>query len=401
MEEDDTPLRIAIDLRHFDPTSSGQQRYQWRLGLWLAECGHEVHFLTVRHRTAQVAAPPGVLLHRVEDLSRTRLRAFLTKLRPDIIMLNPERSRRYRGVPANILRPGYGTDHYSQKARSFRRPLMSFARRIIRLAPWVQAERRWERALYEGRTPPPQVIAVSNYMRREILASYAIPPEHVHVIHNGVDLTEFSPSERDRLRAGERRRWGIPETAVCLLFIGHNFRLKGLWELVDVVRQIRAEAGGRDLHLLVAGKGSSDAQRRRARRLASLPDLKGAIHLGGAMSPAMRAYAAADAMVHLTWHDSFGFVALEAMASGLPVITTPFAGAAELIENGVSGLVVDAGQRHAVAEAIRRLLDPDLRSSMGSAAVAAAAANSEQANFRKVLEVMRIARSHASARTNT
>lgn len=397
MTDSSSTMRIAIDLRHFDPASSGQQRYIWRLGAWLAANGQDVHFLTVRHRTAHTQAPPGVQLHRVEVRSRAQLRAFLDELRPDILMLNPERSRRYRGIPANLLRPGYGTDHYSQKMRSFRHPLTSIARHLVRLTPWVQLERRWERAFYEGRTPPADVIAVSDYMRREILAGYAIPPGHVHVVHNGVDLAEFSPSERDRFRGEQRRAWGIPESAVCLLFIGHNYRLKGLWELVDAVREVRAGEHGGNLHLLVAGRGTSEGQRRRARQLADLPDLRGALHLGGVVSPAMRAYAASDALVHLTWHDSFGFVALEAMASGLPVITTPFAGAAELIQDGVSGLLVDAGDRAAVVRALRRLLDPNLRRSMGLAAAATGAANPEQANFRKVLDVMRIARARGAA----
>jgi glycosyltransferase involved in cell wall biosynthesis len=390
-------MRIALDLRHFDPSSSGQQRYKWRLGIWLAARGHDVHFLTIRQRMAHAEPPPGVRLHRLEAVPRTQLRAFLHELRPDILMLNPERSRRYRGIPANVLRPGYGTDHYSQKLRSFRHPLMSVARRMGRLTPWAQLERRWERAFYEARTPQPEVIAVSHYMRREILASYDIPPDHVHVVHNGVDLTEFSPAARARLRAEQRQAWGIPDGAVCLLFIGHNFRLKGLWELAEVVRQIRTGTGGGDVHLLVAGKGTSASQRRMARRLAELPGLKGALHLGGAVSPAMRAYAAADALVHLTWHDSFGFVALEAMASGLPVITTPFAGAAELIEDGVSGLLVQAGDPDAVAAAVRRLLDAGLRDGMGRAAAVVAAAHPEEANFGKVLAVMQAARSRDAA----
>lgn len=382
-------LRIALEIRIPDRRESGQQRYLWRLGAWLARRGHDVHYLTVLDHEPDVRTPPGTRLHRLGPLSGRALRAAVRSLDLDVLLLNPERSRRFRGLHANVLRPGYGTEHYRQKLRSFRTPLRSAARRLLRAMPWEALERRWERAFYEDPDPPPHVIAVSRYMRDEVLDSYRVPPDHVHVIHNGVDLDEFRPGRAAALRAEERERFGIPGDALCLLFMGHNFRLKGLWPLMETVRRLRAGHPDVDLHLLVAGRGTGERQRRRARRFIADHDLGHAVHLAGPVRPAIRAFAAADIFAHLSWHDAFGFVTLEAMASGLPVITTPFTGATEIVEDGVSGLIVDPGDPDAITAAVRRLLDPALRRRVAAAALEVGSRHSEEANFERVLAVLR------------
>lgn len=232
---------------------------------------------------------------------------------------------------------------------------------------------------------------MSGLMRDEILDSYQIPPGNVHVIHNGVDLLEFNPGRRQELRSAERQRWGIPPDALCFLFMGHNYRLKGLWLLVDVIRRLRAEAPNDDIHLLVAGRGTGKSQRRQARRHIRRHGLEAVVHLAGPVRPAIRAFAAADAFLHLSWHDAFGNVTLEAMASGVPVITTPHVGAAEFFEHGVSGLIVDPGDPGALLASARQLLDPGVRARMGLAAAAAGGRHTEEDNFRAVEAVFHTA----------
>jgi UDP-glucose:(heptosyl)LPS alpha-1,3-glucosyltransferase len=384
---------VGIQVRTFTPRS-GQDRYLWRLGAWLAGQGHRVEFLCVRPQPA-ATPPPGVRLHPLHGRSRRALRGYVADLELDVLLVNPERARDFRGLRANVLRPGYGTDHYRQKLRSFRSPPALALRRLLRLAPWVLAERRWERGFYEAADPPPRVVANSSYMRDEVLASYAIPPDHVHVVHNGVDTGEFNPAGRLRLRAEMRRRWGIPEDAVAFLVVGHNFRLKGLWQLIRLLAALRAEPAAPDVRVLVAGSGTGRWQVRRARRLMARHGVADAVHLLGAVHPVLHAYAAADALIHLSWHDSFGFVVLEAMASGLPVVTTRFAGAAEVLDDGVSGLLADPGDPGQVLDRLRILLDPALRQRMGGAAATAAAAHPEERSFAAVADVVRLAAGEA------
>lgn len=382
-------MRIGIDVRVADPAEPGQQRYLWRLGGWLGAGGHDVHYLTVRAQREGVTTPPSTTLQRLDGASRRHLRAAVGELELDVLLLNPERSRTYRGIPANLLRSAYGTEQYLQKLRSFRSPLERALRTALRAAPWTRAELRWERAFYEGRTPAPDVIAQSHYMREQILASYRIPPDHVHVVHNGVDTSEYAPGGRLALRDEMRRRWSVPDEALCLLFLGHNFRLKGLWRILAVLPAVGDV--GRPVHLLVAGKGTGSGQRRKAERLVRAAGLEGRVSFAGPVRPALLALAAADALLHLSWHDSFGFVTLEAMASGLPVVTTAWVGASELIEHGTSGLLVDPADDEQIAAAVRTLADDGRRAALGAGAAEVGARHDEPSNFRQVLHVMRTA----------
>ena len=116
----------------------------------------------------------------------------------------------------------------------------------------------------------------------------------------------------------------------------------------------------------------------------------------GPVQPSIKALAAADALMHLSWHDSFGFAALEAMASGLPVVCTRYAGASEIIEDGTSGFLVEPDHDEEVLEAIRMLATTNVRSRMGVAAAAVGSLHGEATNFADVLRVL--AAAHARSR---
>ena len=92
------------------------------MGAWFAAAGHDVHYLTVKKQPEVVTAAKGTTLHRLHGVSRPGLRDAVAALELDALLLNPERSRRYRGIEANVLRSAYGTEHYRQKLKSFRGP---------------------------------------------------------------------------------------------------------------------------------------------------------------------------------------------------------------------------------------------------------------------------------------
>ena len=382
-------MRIGIDLRVAPPTGPGQQRYLWRLGAWLATQGHAVEFVSVLPQPASVAAPAGTHFHSLVGQSNAQIKRSITALALDALLLNPERSRPFRGVPANVLRAAYGTEQYIQKLRSFRHPVEWVARKALRAAPWTLDEMRVERQFYESRTVAPDVIAQSHYMRGQILSSYRVPESHVHVVHNAVDTEEYTPARRLALREEMRQRWNIPSDALCLLFLGHNFRLKGLWQILQVLPTVGNLR--RPVHLLVAGKGTGSPQRRKAQRMVRAYGLESQVTFAGDVRPSLQAHAAADALLHLSWHDSFGFVSLEAMASGLPVVTTKYVGASELIMDGASGVIVDPAKNSEIVEAIRRLNDDTWRARIGAAAAIEGAKHDEPRNFAQVHEVLRTA----------
>lgn len=214
--------------------------------------------------------------------------------------------------------------------------------------------------------PHQRLVAVSGGVREELARYYGADPAAVRVIYNGVEPAEFAPEALAPLRAPTREALGFLPEAPVLLFIGDFYR-KGLATAIAALA--RLETPG--VQLLVVGRGEIEGFRERAAE-AGVGDR---VHFVG-FQPDVRPYfAAADAFVFPTRYEPFGMVITEAMAAGLPVVTSRAAGAAEVITPGIDGVLLDDPEdAGALAAAIDDLLsDPERRRAMGEAARSAAA----------------------------
>jgi UDP-glucose:(heptosyl)LPS alpha-1,3-glucosyltransferase len=200
-----------------------------------------------------------------------------------------------------------------------------------------------ERRMFAG---TPEIVAISRRGAGEIARLYGVDPARLSVIYNGVDLSRFHPDNRARHRAPARVEAGIAPDAWTVLFTGSGFERKGLATAV----QAFAALGDRTSRLLVVGRGDTRPYRRLAERLA----VDERVVWLGPRPDVDRWYAAADVLVLPTRYEPFGNVHLEALASGLPVVTTTAAGGAEIVSDE-SGAVVPPGDPQAVAIALERL----------------------------------------------
>jgi UDP-glucose:(heptosyl)LPS alpha-1,3-glucosyltransferase len=191
-----------------------------------------------------------------------------------------------------------------------------------------------------------------------------MPPDRVVVAHNGVDSRRFSPAVRALHRERQRAALGAAPDETLLLFVGKGFARKGLAVLLAAIGQLYA-AGARGLRLAVVGQGATVRWEGLARELGIADRVR---FVGHASDPEAY-YVAADVFVLPTFFDPFANATLEAMASGLPVITSRSNGASEILTPGADGLVVDDPRDAAgVARAIGDLMDPARREAMGRAA---------------------------------
>ena len=172
------------------------------------------------------------------------------------------------------------------------------------------------------------VICNSNMVKEEVRRHFGLAEDKLHVIYNGVALAAFNPALRGEWRARKREELGIADGAMVFLFVGSGFRRKGLPQL------LRAMTGARDAHLVVVG---ADKELPQLRRAAEQSKLSGRVHFAGGQEDVKPWYGMADCFVLPTLYDPFPNAALEAMACGLPLITSSQCGAAELIESGVEG----------------------------------------------------------------
>ena len=204
------------------------------------------------------------------------------------------------------------------------------------------------------------VICNSRMVAEEIRQEYGVDPARLRVIYNGVDSDHFRPGALHAETLQIRPRLGISPEAPVFLFVGSGFERKNLAAAMTALARMPRE----DSQLIAVGQ---DKHANRYRALARRLGVAHRVHLVGPQDDVRPWYGAADALVLPTLYDPFANVVLEAMASGLPVITSLKCGAVDLIESGKNGLLGDALDLHVLAEHMSALCDPDIRRRIGAA----------------------------------
>jgi glycosyltransferase involved in cell wall biosynthesis len=197
---------------------------------------------------------------------------------------------------------------------------------------------RWEREAYEKADV---VVAVSRLVRDEV-AGIGIPEERIRVVLNGVDLDEFRPGP------GDRARHGLPSGVPLAIFVGEaHTRRKNLETVIAALRHAPA------LHVAVVGSGAGSGYPRLAARLG----VAERVHFLGFRKDVAEIMRCADAFVLPARYDPCPLVLLEALASGLPVVTAVTVGGAELVSRESGVVLSDPNDAWALAAALRSVID--------------------------------------------
>ncbi len=208
------------------------------------------------------------------------------------------------------------------------------------------------------------VICNSRMVRDEIRAHFGVAENKLHVIYNAVDPDVFKPAPPEA-RAEARARLKLADDAVTFLLVGSGYARKGVETAIRALAALPAPA-----HLVVVGR---DKRLARYAALARSLKLSGRVTITGPQTDTLPFYAAADAFVLPTLYDPCPNAALEAMACGLPLVTSTKCGAAEIALEHDAGLVADARDVDAFAAHMGTLLDAGARAAMGERAHAAVA----------------------------
>ena len=211
-------------------------------------------------------------------------------------------------------------------------PVRTLARWVRVLDPTSYSFARLERRQYL--TPPTPVILVNSRMVRGHFQKYLRVPENaVRVLYSAVDPDRFTTDDRAAARARERAAWGVTHETVGL-FVAMNYRLKGLAPLLRSI--VHVPRDGRFRLVVIGGKKFS-----RYSALASRLGVEDRVFFGGFQPDPRNAYFGADFLVHPTFYDPGSLVALEALACGLPVITSRYNGNHELLPEPTADYVID------------------------------------------------------------
>lgn len=201
------------------------------------------------------------------------------------------------------------------------------------------------------------VICNADMVKQEIIQEFGVPADKIRVIYNAIDSQRFLPPT-EAGREALRRQYQLPVEATCLIYVGSGFERKGLEAAIKAIAPT-------DRHLLVVGK---DKDEKRYQALCATLGCRHRVHFFGMQTSTLPFYQMADALLLPTLYDPFPNVILEAMACGLPVITTPTCGGSEFIRSGSNGYVCDALDIDALQSAVMALPKQALGSREGEKA---------------------------------
>jgi len=320
-------VRLALIKKRFS-FYGGAERYLQTLIKNFKKAGHEIHVFANKWSKEE-----GVIFHKINILSLGSFLSTITfnrnvkktlkkKVRPDCI-ISFERT-----TCQDIYRAGDGCHAEWLEIRS---KTESFYKRLsFKINPLHISLLNLEKNLFSNTG---LIVANSKMVKEQIIRHYAVPDERITIIYNGVDLKRFTPENKDGSHDTLKKSLGISKDSKILLFVGSGFERKGLKTLIDSIPLLKKD----DFKVMVIGKGNV----KRYKTLAERQSISEKIIFLKPQKKIEKFYLAADMFILPTLYDPFSNATLEAMASGLPVITTKNNGVAELIENGHEGFVTD------------------------------------------------------------
>ncbi|MGD0770919.1 MAG: glycosyltransferase family 4 protein [Tepidisphaeraceae bacterium] len=366
-------MNIALVIFRGEEQRGGAERYTADIAAALGARGHGVVLLSTRFGREI----PGVNFVPIAAQSPTRAGRYMEFLDH----LDAHLAGRTYDLVHSML-PVRRCDLYHPHAGMAK---AAMARLIDRLNRKRRLFAQVEDELIHG-PQKPIVLCLSDYVKAMILRHYPDISDQLVTLFNGTDLTRFDPADHAAARKTIRERFGIPLGATTALMIAQYFERKGLAEVIAATANIAKTSAGAAPFVVVVGKDDPARGRQQAKRLG----VQDRIIFAGQTDSAADFYAACDFFVLPTRHDSCSLVALEALAMGLPVISTVFNGACEIMTDGRHGYVLpDPADVEALTTAMSNLLDPDTRQRMSQACLALRPRLSFEAHVDRLEEIYR------------
>ncbi|MDD2740712.1 MAG: glycosyltransferase family 4 protein [Rhodocyclaceae bacterium] len=329
-------MKIAIVRQRYNPFGGAERFVERALSALLVE-GAEISLITRSWAGAPLAGFRQIICDppysRFWGGRAARDRSFAACAQREMADGGFDITQSHERIPGcMIFRAGDGVHAAWLQHRG--RVLSRLAQRWQAFAPYHRHVLAAERAMF-GHAALRAVICNSQMVADEIEAFYGVDRNKLVVIYNGVDTQAFHPALAGQFRAEVRSAHGIAPQAPLLLFVGSGFERKGVPVL------LRAFASMRDTsaHLVIVG---GDRKLLAMQALARHAGVAERVHFTGPLKDVRPWYGAADGFVLPTLYDPCPNAALEAMACGLPVITSTTCGAKEWIQEGVNGWVLDA-----------------------------------------------------------
>jgi len=334
-------MRLGLNFRRIDPTRGGAETYVVDLCRRLIELGHQVDLyaeswnaeaLPAEVRCVKVDAPGLTKMGQIWNFARNSAAALKKKSYDCTVGL-------INTWAHDVIIPQGGTHQGSVLSNSRRFPT-EFQRRLYTLSKSANPKNAIygaiERRQYDAARGA-QVIAVSNMVKRHLEEFHHVPSRRIHVVPNAIDPQRLIVPQPGATRCALRNKLGLQPKDLVGLYVGHNFALKGLGKILEALSiRHRNNPEARPIHLLVCGGGKVAQYQRFAQQLG----LGDTVHFLGFFPDIRACYWSSDFFVLPTYYDPCSLVVFEALVCGLPVISTAFNGATEVMTDGKEGYVL-------------------------------------------------------------
>lgn len=349
-------MKIALVTRGFSLSWGGAERSAVNISEALKKAGHEVDVYASRIGDEDFGGIKAKKIPTVKFSSALRLLSFHRNVGK---MLSANHYDVVFGLcqffPLDIYWAGGGVHRHWMRLRyenGLVRAIKYVTSPVHLVMDWLE---RRIMGLRSGRF----VITNSHLVKRQMIEYFGLAPEEVRPVYNGVDHALFNP-EVNRFRDEVRRELGIKSESTVAIYVSNNWKRKGLETI------IRAMADLQRITLIVAGRG------KKARFLRLMDELgvrRERVVFAGQRDDIAKLYGAADFYVLPTWYDPCSNSTQEAMACGLPVITTESNGAVEFVAHGKNGYVLrQCDDYKGLREFFAALKDEKLRLELGARA---------------------------------
>jgi len=335
----DRHMRIGICCY---PTAGGSGVVATELGKHLAERGHAVAFISYANPLRLGELPPRVCYHEVEQESHALLKQFPHSLTLTAKMVEVARTHKLQIMHVHYAIP------FAAAAITTRQIASELDLKVVTTlhgtditlvgsSPSFKPVTQWSIEQSDA------VTAVSRYLRDETYRQIPVNKE-VQVVYNFIDPSRHTPRVAPCIPEKKSER------QVTLMHIS-NFRpLKRTDDVVRIFARVRETL---DARLVLVGDGPEYG---RTRELVEKLGVEPFVRYVGVVDDVSPLLAAADVLLLPSETESFGLVALEAMASGVPVVASDVGGIPEVVEHGVTGFLAPVGDVDAMAEYCRKLL---------------------------------------------
>jgi UDP-glucose:(heptosyl)LPS alpha-1,3-glucosyltransferase len=380
-------MKIAMAMEDFSRYGGGAESYAVGLAQTLVSEGWEVHL----YGHSWDGEPVEAVFHSIPKLPRwvppsIRILAFAVRHRRMIAAEEFDVVLGFGNTLVMNVYQSHGGVHFIsniRKLQAIRNPVARWLKFAALLATPKYHARAWIESAPFRKSQRPVIIAISDMVRNDMADYFHINKDDIRLVYNGIDPSRLKSVKADR-RQELRKSLGF-DNEVLFLFMSYDFRKKGLRYLVEAAGRLRDRVGAGGFGVVAVGAQPSPL----LQRLVSKLQLTDIVVFPGATREPEAFYRACDVFVLPTFYDACSLVVFEAMAAGLPAITTEFNGAAGIIHRGIDGIVLhDPGNIDEMADAMELFLPPEILKSASEAAPQTASAYTAEANHRQMLAIL-------------